>query len=133
MNEIDIQNLIRLALAKIGLVLFRVNTGMGWIGKVTQIDPFSIMIRNPRPLHAGLTRGGSDLIGWNSILITPEMVGKHIAVFTAIECKTEDGKTRYDQFNFLNQVNKAGGIAIIARSEKDAVGEITKWCQKMKR
>jgi len=29
----------------------------------------------------------SDLVGWTSVVITPEMVGKTVAIFTAIEVK----------------------------------------------
>ena len=59
--------------------------------------------------------GGSDLIGWTSVVITPEMVGKKIAVFTAIEVKTGKVQVSDAQKNFIEQVNKAGGRGEIIR------------------
>jgi hypothetical protein len=49
------------------------------------------------------------------------MVGKTVAVFTAIEAKTATGRVSKDQKNFITQVQDAGGIAGIARSSDDAV------------
>jgi hypothetical protein len=47
------------------------------------------------------------------------MVGKPIAQFLSIEVKTPTGRVRPDQTNWLEQVNLAGGHAIIARSVSD--------------
>jgi hypothetical protein len=47
------------------------------------------------------------------------MVGKPIAQFLSIEVKTPTGKVRPDQYNWLEQVNISGGLAIIARSVND--------------
>lgn len=58
--------------------------------------------------------GGSDLIGWTSVIITPEMVGKKIAVFTAVEVKAAGGKLRPEQINFLQAVKNAGGLSGMA-------------------
>lgn len=66
--------------------------------------------------------GGSDLIGWTPITITSDMVGRTVAVFTAVEVKTPKGKPTEAQVNFLQQVTKSGGIAGIARSPDDALG-----------
>lgn len=65
--------------------------------------------------------GGSDLIGWQSITITPEMVGMKIAKFVALECKTETGRPTTDQIRFLENVSNAGGLASIVRSETEAL------------
>lgn len=57
--------------------------------------------------------GGSDLIGWRSIVITEDMVGKKIAQFVAAEAKTKDnirGGTP-DQDAFIKTVKDFGGIA----------------------
>jgi hypothetical protein len=69
----------------------------------------------------GLCKGSSDLIGWKSIIISSEMVGKRVAVFTACEVKLENGKLTKEQANFLSVVHREGGIAICARSQEDAV------------
>ncbi len=75
-----------------------------------------------RPIRYGVCNpGGSDLIGWTPVQITPDMVGKTVAVFTAVEVKTPNGKPTEHQLNFITQVLRAGGFAGIARSPGDAV------------
>ena len=60
----------------------------------------------------------SDLIGITKIKITPDMVGKEIGVFTAIEVKRSDWNVnkKFDdhenaQLNFINWVLSLGGFA----------------------
>lgn len=65
--------------------------------------------------------GGSDLIGWTTVEVTPEMVGTRLAVFTAVEVKAPNGRATEAQLNFISQVLKAGGFAGIARSPGEAV------------
>lgn len=60
--------------------------------------------------------GGSDCVGWMSVTVTPEMVGRRVAVFTAIEAKVDAAVTE-EQRNFLRQVSDAGGIALVVRNE----------------
>jgi hypothetical protein len=61
--------------------------------------------------------GGSDLIGYKSIVITPDMVGQRVAVFVAIETKAEfGGREEDDQKTFIANVKAAGGLAGFARS-----------------
>lgn len=66
-----------------------------------------------------LCPGASDLIGWYSTIITPDMVGKRIAVFTAFEVKTATGKVSQEQANFITQVKENGGIAGILRDKSE--------------
>ena len=54
-----------------------------------------------------------DLIGWKQIVITPDMVGKTIAIFTALEVKYGSTRTTEEQQNFIDQVNKSGGYGKI--------------------
>lgn len=113
MQESELQRLIMLEASKMGTRLFRVNTGQGWMGKIVR-DHYEeshryITIEDPRPLHAGLCTGGSDLIGW------------HRGLFTAVEVKSASGRLTPEQANFLEQVNKAGGIGICARSVEDVL------------
>ncbi len=72
----------------------------------------------------GLCKGSSDLIGWRSLVITPEMVGQTFARFVAIEVKGTLGKRKYqlrpEQKLFLSLVERSGGLAGVARSEEDA-------------
>jgi hypothetical protein len=67
---------------------------------------------NGHTIRYGLCKGSSDLIGWTTVEITPDMVGKKIAIFTAVELKTKHVKLSPEQANFIAQVNAAGGIAI---------------------
>jgi len=92
-----------------GARLFRVNTGTGWTGKSYRRQDGSLVMPNPRPLHAGLTKGGSDLIGWSSE-----------GLFVAIEVKTGRQRPTKEQCAFLSAVQTAGGLAGVARSTYDA-------------
>lgn len=108
LNEATIQAKIRLTIAKHATV-FRNNVG------ATKTD-------DGRYIQYGVCNpGGSDLIGWKSLVITPEMVGQKFAQFVAIECKSAKGKVSEDQKRFLNAVKNAGGIAGVSRSEVEAL------------
>ena len=125
--EKDNQNEIMRELGRGDSRVFRVNTGLGWAGKVIKgpisavsVGPRDVLIRNARPLRAGLCTGGSDLIGWKSVTITPEMVGRKVAVFLAPEVKSATGKAKTHQEKFLSAVQNAGGIAGVVRSAEEA-------------
>lgn len=118
MTEAELLQQIRLALGR-KLRLFRNNVGQAWVGEVHRRGQ-EMWIKNPRVLHAGLCEGSSDLIGWKSVTITPDMVGRKLAVFTAIEAKSKTGRPTTDQTLFLTVVREAGGIAVLARSVEDA-------------
>lgn len=104
--ETSIQNSIRLAAAP--AILFRNNLG-------AYSDRNGVFVR-----YGVASPGGSDLIGWNSVRVTQNMVGGLLAIFTAIEVKTAKGMATPAQLNFLRQVSMAGGLAGIARSPEDA-------------
>lgn len=124
--------------------LFRLNGGKAWMsnlgpkGVITMADG-SKLIKAPRPVGLGLTMtngdsvpGQSDLGGWTSVTITPEMVGKVVAVYTAIETKrTKGGKASDDQLGFIDQVQRQGGIAGIANSVESARRIIEQWASKI--
>lgn len=119
MAERSIQNTIRNALAGAAHI-FRGNVGEGWTGEATRLPDGSVLIRNPRRFGTGLPTGFSDLFGWRTVTVTPDMVGRKIAVFTAIECKTQRGRLRPEQESFLRAVRESGGFAGVARSADDA-------------
>ena len=61
----------------------------------------------------------SDLVGYTIVTVTPDMIGRELAVFTAIEVKLPDAKVdaRYKaQKKFIDQVKNHGGIAAICNS-----------------
>lgn len=64
--------------------------------------------------------GGSDSIGWTEVIVTPEMVGKPVAVFTAIEIKTLEGEASDEQILFVKNVKKVGGYAGFASTKEEA-------------
>ena len=108
--ETTLQQQIRLAVgSRSDLRLFRNQVG-------SLPDP-----RTGRLVTFGLAKGSADLIGWRTIVVTPEMVGRRIAVFTSIEVKTPTGRVRPEQQAWLGVVRGAGGIAGIARSVTDAL------------
>lgn len=109
MTETNIQQSIRLALSKTATKIFRNNQG-GYKDQTGRWVTYGVA--NP---------GGSDLIGWTTVTITPDMVGRKIAVFTAIEVKSETGKIKPEQTNFVDRVRLDGGIAGVARSIDDAI------------
>lgn len=122
MNETNLLREVLLALTKSvkNCRLFRNNTGSGWQGKSYR-EGNKLIISDARPIQAGLCLGSSDLIGWTTVKITPEMVGASIAVFTAMEVKTAKGRVSPEQLVFLSRVGDAGGFAYIVKSDKQAV------------
>lgn len=64
--------------------------------------------------------GGSDLIGWHSVTVTPDMVGSKVAVFLAVEVKGPKGRATKEQLAFVDAVNRAGGLARVCRSDEEA-------------
>lgn len=91
--------------------LFRNNTGSAWQGQVIQRTAERLVLGKPRPVRFGLTLGSSDLIGWRTVAITEDMVGREIAVFTAFEVKTQGVWLTDQQAHFLEVVKRAGGLA----------------------
>lgn len=129
MSELVLQNKMRVKLSDIGITNFRNNVGTGWVGKMVRITPANMMkvkplpgdvlIRSARPLKSGLCKGSGDIIGIKSTVITLDMVGKTLGVFTSVEVKLPRGKVSPDQASFKEHISLCGGIAIIARSLDD--------------
>lgn len=130
MSEHDIRNRILLEVGRGDVRLFNNNVGMGWAGKFVYNRNGEVLLRNARPLHAGLCEGSGDLIGPVTIEITPEMVGRKVAVFASLEVKTKVGRTSQEQENFLAMVQSVGGIAAVVRSPDDARHAIEQWRDK---
>ena len=108
-TEKNVERRLILHASKCGSTLFKNNVGM-------YTTPEGYVVRY------GLCKGSSDLIGWTPVIITPEMVGKKIAVFTAVEVK----KNKYgsygatdDQKLFISAVKNNGGYAGVADCNKD--------------
>jgi hypothetical protein len=118
-------DLLRMTLAALGarpdVRLFRNHVGAGWTGRaVTSSRREIVMIANAQRCTFGLAPGSSDLIGWRSIEITPDMVGQRVAVFVAIETKSPRGRLTPEQRAFLDTAKKMGALAGVARSVNEA-------------
>ncbi len=130
MTEHEIQQRILLATSKGPSRMWRNNVALAWTGQAQQIkhraqvvlSPGDMVIRNARPLHAGLCKGSADLIGLRTITIGPEHVGQRLAVFAAIEVKSATGRLTPEQAAFLAMVQQMGGLAGVARAVGDAAG-----------
>lgn len=138
-SESTVQRQIWLALGAVSR-LFRLNTGRAWLSNlgpagVQRLQDGSVLIRAARSIALGLAApngepvvGVGDLPGWTSITITPEMVGRRVAVFTSIETKrSKGGRASAEQLNWVDQVQKAGGIAGIANSPETARNIYDEW------
>lgn len=90
-----------------GVVIFRNNVGVA---------------KYPDGSHVryGLCNGSSDCIGWESVTITPEMVGQKFARFLAVEVKKPGKDPTEDQQKFIDRVNDDGGKAGVAHSADEA-------------
>jgi hypothetical protein len=88
--------------------LFRINSGIGWVSNVKKWVKGTLILKNPRPLQAG-PEGWPDLVGWESVEITPEMVGTKVAVFVFEEVKMTGGLTD-EQRKFKKILTRMGGI-----------------------
>jgi hypothetical protein len=122
MTEKNIQSAIMQAVSEAGGVLFRNNQGTGVTGQIIK-SPDGFYVKHGRVVQFGVCNpGGSDLIGWQSVTVTPDMIGKKIAVFVALEVKTPTGKPTPEQMNFIRQVRAAGGFGGIVRNPDEAVG-----------
>lgn len=97
--------------------LFKINAGMGWVGKtvhatkkmVVTIYPGDKVIRQARPLHAA-PEGWADLCGWETIEITADMVGQKIPVFCFEEIKAGKDTLRPAQKRMRDLFERMGGV-----------------------
>jgi hypothetical protein len=124
MSEHEIQQRILLACGSGTARLWRNNVGTGWAGQAVKVTPGNIravaaalrpgdvIVRQGRPLHAGLCVGSSDLIGYRQI--------DGVAQFVALEVKSTTGRATKEQSQFIDHINGAGGVAGIVRSVADA-------------
>lgn len=63
--------------------LYRNNVGMAFAGRPEKRGVVTI-IHNAYPIRYGLAVGSADLIGYRMVTVTPDMVGKKLAVFMSV-------------------------------------------------
>lgn len=111
--ESEIQQLIQMTAMKFHkCVLMRNNSG-GFTDQTGRFVRFGLGHTSPKQQFKS-----SDLIGITEVVITQEMVGKTLGVFTAVELKDENwnpnkklNSHEEKQNNFLQFVISKGGIA----------------------
>ena len=120
MSEHITQQRILLACGSGPVRLWRNNVGTGWAGQATKVTPGNlravaqalrpgdVVIRQGRPLHAGLCVGSSDLIGYRVV--------DGVAQFVALEVKSATGRPTAQQVQFLEHIGAVGGCAGVVRS-----------------
>ena len=84
-------------------------------------DAFNFaVVQNGMGVH-----GIHDRIAALPITVTPEMVGKRIALFVSVECKKPGRRNEPDrgmskhQVMFMEGVQKAGGVSVCCDGEED--------------
>jgi hypothetical protein len=107
MSEQELQQRIRLELGRGPVRLWRNNVG-------------ALRDQRGRLVTYGLCPGSSDLIGLRRITVDPEHLGQQLAVFCAIEIKSQRGQPTPEQQQFLAAVEQLGGWAGVARSLAEA-------------
>lgn len=128
-TETNLYTPIAVAASKQGDRLFRNNVGSG----------FQYVDRPPKgwkpppflkPFTYGLPTGSGDLVGWARVMITPEMVGQVVAVFTSVEVKAEGWRSTPSfensdrgvaQASWARAVREAGGRAGRSQSVDEAL------------
>lgn len=101
--------------------VFNNPVGLGWTcSKAVHLPNGDVLLKNPRPVKFGLMVGSGDIIGWRSVIITPDMVGSRFARFLSIEMKSATGRPREGQPEWAAAVRTAGGLAGTARTVDQA-------------
>ena len=107
-SERDVLKLLQDAAALMGVTLLRNNVG-------------ALQDRYGRWVTYGVGGiGWPDMIGFQTVTVTPEMVGQRIAIFVGVEAKRERGGVVNErQARVLERLRQAGARAGVARSVDD--------------
>lgn len=110
-SEEAVQAEVRLSAVKRGVQLWRNNVGV--LVDATGRPVRYGLANDSKALNSKIKSG--DLIGWRPVFITPEMVGKVLAQFVSIECKSQKKHARIEkaQTAWAELVRKNGGLALI--------------------
>jgi hypothetical protein len=111
-SEEAVQATVRLEASQMGVHLFRNN-----VGALTDARGVPVrygLANDSKKLNSVIKSG--DLIGWRSVLITPQHVGQRLAVFVSRECKHagwhySGGEREEAQLAWAMLVTSAGGDA----------------------
>lgn len=112
MLESAVMQRTQLELARHGALVFRNNSG-ACEDKTGRIIRYGLGHTSAQQVRSWAS---SDLIGVVPVTITPEMVGRTVGLFAAVECKKSDwhitpGDARAQaQLRFIELVRSVGGI-----------------------
>jgi len=75
-----------------------------------------------RVVHFGLHKGSPDLIGWRTVTVGPEHLGRRLALIAGVEVKAPGGRhpVTPEQEAFITAMVAAGGLAGVARNVAQA-------------
>jgi hypothetical protein len=92
----------------------------------TEIEPNSkgemceikyVTLKRAQYMTCGIT-GLPDYTGYKTKVITPDMVGKKVAIYTGVEFKNgEEGVVSKEQKAVIKMIRNDGGIAFVVRNE----------------
>lgn len=86
----------------------------------TRLKSGGYIIKKGFPMkNISLWKGSSDMIGWKSVTITPDMVGKKVAIFQSIEIKTKNDRLRKEQKIWNKVVEAAGALVAVWKENSD--------------
>lgn len=117
-SESAVQSAVRLEASRKGVRLFRNNVGV-------MIDSRGVPVRyglaNDSQQMNNVVKS-ADLVGWRSLLITPEHVGYRVAQFVSRECKRvgwhySDSEHERAQLAWAQLITYAGGDATFCTGE----------------
>ncbi len=138
-SENETSRLVRLRAAGYGVKLLRNNSGAYSAKNPPSAGTRWGLGNESKALNRELKTG--DFVGWSPVIITAEMVGKTIPVFTNFEAKKEGFKERktynkntreYGQNNFNLLVINAGGLAGFVTSAEDVDRLIKEFIERLK-
>lgn len=95
---------------------WRNNVGLFYAKRTDKTCPFNLD-DYLTPVRTGLCPGSADLIGFESITITPAMIGKKVAVFRADEVKHKNGRVTDNQRAWLAMCEEHGAIVNVIRED----------------
>ncbi len=98
-TEADLLRAVLLVASRLGAKLWRNNVG---VLRDVRGGYVTYGVGNP---------GGSDLIGYRTVTVTPEMVGTTIAQFVALEVKGSRGRVSDEQRQFVRVARASGALA----------------------
>ena len=87
---------------------FRIIPGLFWTGEARRLKDGSVILRNARQVQTA-PKGWPDFCGWDSVVVTPDMVGQTLAVFAGDEVKAEGDRLSKFQRMLGECLKRMGG------------------------